>query len=208
MAPTKYRLTARMEQNLRQLLKKYHELFDGGRCTGWELEELFVKAIKSDTSANHLPKWREAGHDDKEDILVIENGKEYHVQIKSGKFTGRPTPRLQLSGHRLGRFKGNLGKITEYLNQRPADYISVPYRKLENDHGRSHIYRLCYIDHHILSGLKSNDWKKHGAQYRNENQYGVLFKLMPSMSWQIWWDIPESCLEMTPEFTDGQILRQ
>jgi len=196
-----------MEQNLRQLLKKYHELFDGGRCAGWELEELFVKAIKADTSANHLPKWREKGHDDKEDILVIENGREYHVQIKSGRLSGRKNPRLQLSGHRLGRFGGNLKQITDYLNDRTANYISVPYRRLENDHGRSHIYRLCYIDHYILAEIDSKNWTRHGGQYRNRNQNDVVFKLNPSMSWQIWWDIPFDCLEMTDEFTEGRIFK-
>lgn len=40
-----YRLTARMEQALRQNLEKYHALFDGGRCSGWELEELLFNQI-------------------------------------------------------------------------------------------------------------------------------------------------------------------
>jgi len=195
-----------MEQNLRPLLKQYHDLFDGGRCSGWELEELFVKAIKSDTRANHLPKWREAGHDDKEDILVIENGKKYHVQVKSGRITKRD-PRLQLSGHRLGRFKGDLEDITEYLNNPPANYIATPYRLLENDQGRSHIYRLCYLDRFMLAGIDSKKWVKHGAQWRNENRNGVMFSLRPSMSWQIWWEIPISYLDMTDEFTNGQILQ-
>ncbi|MCY4170026.1 MAG: hypothetical protein OXE59_06345 [Bacteroidetes bacterium] len=201
-----YRLTPRMEQNLRQSLSQYHHLFDGGRCSGWELEELFVKAIKSDTDANHLPKWREAGHDDMEDILIIENGNEYHIQIKSGKFSGKRDPKLQLSGHRLGRYNGDLNEITDYLNNRKANYITVPYRKLEDDYGRYHIYRLCYIDHYILAEIESQNWCKHGRQFRNQNKHGVLFKLVPSMSWQIWWDIPMRCLDMKEEFTDGRVL--
>jgi len=201
-----YRLTPHMEQNLRQLLKQYHDLFDGGRCSGWKLEELFVKSIKSDTNANHLPKWHEAGHDDKEDILVVENGKEYHVQVKSGRITKR-NPRLQLSGHRLGRFKGDLEQISDYLNNLPANYIATPYRLLEDDQDRSHIYHLCYIDRFMLSGIKSENWYKHGRQYRNQNEHGVVFSLRPSMSWQIWWEIPLNCLEMTDEFTDGEFLK-
>ncbi len=198
-----------MEQTLRQFLRRYHELLNGRRCSGWELEEFFVKAIKSDTVANHLPKWREAGHDDKEDILVIENGKEYQIQIKSGKVGGRRSdPQLILSGHRLGRFNGDMAAITDYLNQRRAHYIAVPHRMLEDEDGRSHIYRICYIDNHILKGIDSDNWIEHGKQYRNTNEYGVLFRLNPSMSWQIWWNIPISCLDMKPEFTNGQILRE
>ena len=48
-----YRLTPRMIQSLAGFLKEYHKLFSAGRCASWELEELVVKAIKSDTSANH-----------------------------------------------------------------------------------------------------------------------------------------------------------
>ena len=49
----------------------------------------------------------------------------------------------------------------------------------------------------ILSGISSDNLKEHGAQYRNENQYGVRFKLTPSMSRQIRWDIPVDNLEVT-----------
>ena len=196
-----------MEQNFRQLLNQYHDLFDGGRCSGWELEELFVKAIKSDTNANHLPKWREKGHDDKEDILVIENGKQYHVQIKSGQIKGKKDPKLKLSGHRLTRYDGDLEQITNYLNRRKANFITVPYRQLENEQGRSHIYRLGYIDHYILAEIDSRDWIKRGVSWINQNRHGVVFRLTPSMSWQIWWDIPPERVMMTDEFTNGQILK-
>ena len=50
-----YRLTPRMVQSLRHDLHRYHDLFSGGRCQGWELEELIVRAIKSDAQANHHP---------------------------------------------------------------------------------------------------------------------------------------------------------
>ena len=123
-----------MEQNLRQLRKQYHDLFDGGRCSGWESEQHFVRAIKS------------------------------------GKLSGKQNPRLQLSGHRLDRFGANLEHATDYLNQRTAYFISVPYGKFEDDSGRFHIYCLCYVDYYILAEIDSQNWRKHGAQYRNENQ--------------------------------------
>lgn len=108
-----YKLTARMLQNLNKGLTRFHELFDGGRCDGWGLEELIVKAIKSDTSAHHHVFWKEAGHDDKTDIIVRINGGEFPIQIKSGKIYSNG--RLVLSGYRLGRFKGDFEKITDYL---------------------------------------------------------------------------------------------
>ncbi len=111
-----YRLTPRMEQHFRKSLACYHDIFDGGRCSGWELEELIVKAIRSDNNANHLPRWREGGHDDYADIFVRADDKEYGIQIKSGQIKAdKDGVFLILSGHRLGRFKGDLDRITTYL---------------------------------------------------------------------------------------------
>ncbi len=43
-----YKLTDRMLQALEKDLRKFHELFQGGRCQAWQLEELIAKAIRSD----------------------------------------------------------------------------------------------------------------------------------------------------------------
>lgn len=199
-----YRLTPRMEQHFRRSLKAYHELFDGGRCDSWELEELIVNAIKSDTTANHLPQWTEKGHNDYADIIVKDGNKEHGLQIKSGQIKrGKEFLWLTLSGHRLGRFAGNLDAITNYLNTRTADVISVPYRKHESDHGRQHIYRLCYVPISALKGIQSNNWQPRGKQLINYNGQDVEFSLRPSMSWQIWWKIPLSILNPDKEFSDG-----
>lgn len=183
-------------------------MLDGDRCQGWELEELIVKAIKADTTADHLPKWHESGHDDKEDILVVVNGKSHQMQVKSGRIRSDKNKVLWLvlSGHRLGRFKVNLVDITHYLNGRTADVISVLYRQDENQQGRRHIYRLCYISIDMLKSITSSNWNKHGAQWRNSNKHGVEFSLRPSMSWQIWWQIPLSILQPAQEFSNGQFL--
>ena len=77
-----YRLTARMLQRFKRDLEKYHELFAGGRCSGWEQEELIVAAIKSDTTAHHHVIWSEAGHDTKADIQVRTNGDIHLIEIK------------------------------------------------------------------------------------------------------------------------------
>jgi len=74
-----------MVQSLRHDLHRYHDLFSGGRCQGWELEELIVRAIKSDAQANHHPLWRESGHDDKADIVIHQGTRPHYVTIKSGR---------------------------------------------------------------------------------------------------------------------------
>lgn len=200
-----YRLTPRMEQHFRQSLARYHELFDGNRCKGWELEELIVKAIRSDTTANHLPRWQEAGHDDRADIVVRTNGAVHSVQVKSGQIKAKQDV-LTLSEHRLGRFKGDLRAITEYLNNREADIIAVPYRQDESDEGRKHIYRVCYVPVTVIKGVDAHGWVKKGAQYQARNGDGVLFSLRPSMSWQIWWTVPVSAVVADREFTDGRFI--
>jgi len=192
-----YRLTPRMLQRLKGDLGKYHDLFDSSRCAGWELEELLVGAVKSDTQAQHHVQWQEAGHDDKADIVVRTNGARHSIQVKSGQIRAG---KLVLSGHRLGRFGGDLKQITDYLNAPSANIIAVPYRQTNDDAGRQHLYRVCYADRAVITGITAGAWRPHGRQHRQTNANGVEFSLRPSMSWQIWWSIPLDQIESTDEF--------
>jgi len=151
-----------MQQIFQRNLHKYHELFDGGRCSGWELEELLFKAIQSDSTAQHYATWTEAGHDDQADIQVRVNDNVHPLQIKSGTVK---RGYLRLSGYRLGRFKGAFEKITEYLNNNKSEILSVPYRKVDDDTGRHHIYQIIYVDSAYLHELKPEQWKKSGTRW-------------------------------------------
>lgn len=193
-----YRLTPSMAQSLRQFLETYHSLFTAGRCSGWELEELIVRSIRSDNRAQHHAFWKEAGHDTEADIRVRINGAWHDLQIKSGQFSGDS---LVLSGHRLGRFDGDLGLISEFLNDRPAEIIAVPYRCIDDEEGRKHAYRVVYIDPEHLTGVRVASWKQKGKQWVQTNSAGVQFSLRPTMSWQIWWTVPGTLLEGSHEFT-------
>ncbi len=189
-----------MTQRLKADLAKYHDLFTGKRCESWELEELIVAAIKSDTQAQHHVRWQEKGHDDLADIVVRTNGSQHSIQIKSGQIKAG---KLILSGHRLGRFNGVMDDIGAYLNTPRANIMAVPHRLIDDSKGRQHIYRVCYVDIKIMTGLETNKWEKRGAQYVQTNAGGVEFSLRPSMSWQIWWAIPVSLIEQTDEFVIG-----
>ena len=197
-----YRLTPRMLQHFRHDLEQYHQLSTGGRCSGLVLEELLVRAIKSDTKAAHHVRWQEAGHDDEADIAVKVKNTEHLIQVKSGKVQPNKN-RLVISGHRLGRFKGNFVKITDYLNSKTANFVSVPHRLIEDAQGRRHAYKLTYIDAEKLTGVNPGNWKKSGSVYEQTNGLGVEFSLRPSMSWQVWWYIPVDIVDETPEFTIG-----
>ena len=193
-----YKLTPRMLQHFKQDLHRYHNLFDGGRCQGWELEELLVKAIKSDTSVNHQPLWREKGHDDKADVTIRQNDSVWPINVKSGEIK---KDKIVLSGHRLGRFEGDMPDITRYLNNINSNLIAVPYSMLEDSSGRHHRYKVIYINQDYLRGLRDDAWEEHGKQYIQTNHHEVLFSLRPSMSWQIWWKIPTKLLDETDWMT-------
>ena len=131
-----YKLTPRMLQHFRKNLEKFHELFDGGRCSGWQLEELMVNAIKSDTIAQHHVFWTEGGHDSKADMRVRTNGEEYLMQIKSGKVAAG---HINLSGPRHSRFDGDIEQMTRSLQNRTDHIIATLYRKEDGISGRTHI---------------------------------------------------------------------
>ncbi len=201
-----YRLTPRMLQRFHRSLQRFHEQFDGGRCESWQQEELLVDAIRSDTTAQHHVRWKERGHDDKADILVTAvNRQEHALQIKSGQYqTGKEGARfLSLSGHRLGRFDGDLGEITRYLNTIRAEIICIPYRCEEDQRGRRHVYRLCYVDPDCLTGIEAQSWEKKSTTFVQTNAAGVEFSLRPKMSWQIWWRIPVHLLSCEEEWVIG-----
>lgn len=183
-----YKLTDVMLQNLEKDLKKFHELFQGGRCQAWQLEELIAKAIRSDFSKSESVIWKGNGHDIGCDIVV--NNK-HEIQIKSGTVNKNG---LVLSGHRLGRFKENFEEITKFLNQNTYLLVAVPYYEKECQLGKSHIYQIFYIDGQILKIDDHKKWQKNKSQYHYTNKYGVNLSIKPSMSWQIWWNIPLECL--------------
>lgn len=188
-----YRLTDLMLQNLERDLRKFHELFQGGRCQAWQLEELIAKSINSDFKAKDKAYWQGNGHDIEADIIVGNN----KISVKSGKIknANKKNEKLILSGHRLGRFEGNLKEISKFLSSNTYLLIAVPYDNEENEHGKQHHYQLIYMDALLL---QPSDWKakyskknpKKISKYECTNNKGVYCSISPSMSWQVWWEIP------------------
>ena len=121
-------------------------------------------------------------------VQVRTNGDIHPIQIKSGKIDSKG--RLVLSGYRMGTYKDDWSAITNYLESKQADLLSVAYEQINDDKGRQHIYKVSYIDAEILRDISADAWQKVGAQYKQANSKGVEFSVCPSMSWQIWWAIP------------------
>ncbi|RIA93318.1 S-adenosyl-L-methionine-dependent methyltransferase [Glomus cerebriforme] len=88
------------------------------------------------------------GHDVGKDVQIREtNGKVNDIQIKSGKVK---KSNMVVSGHRTGRFKGDLNKIKEFLNSNKYDTFLIPYRKEEDKLGRRFVYKIFYADSNIF----------------------------------------------------------
>lgn len=188
-----YKLTDIMLQHLEKNLIEFHKLFQGGRCQAWQLEELVAKAINSDFRAKDKAFWKGNGHDIEADISIGD----FKISVKSGKIkkNRKKEERLTISGHRLGRFEGDLDKISNFLSSNNYLLIAVPYYENENHNGKQHIYQLIYMNADIL---KPSNWnikyskkdKSKISQYYCTNELGVNCSIHPSMSWQVWWEIP------------------
>lgn len=173
----------------KEKIKSHHELYKKIRCKAEYLEEIIVQSLRS---TKEKVKWNPAGHEQEKDILVNDT---YKIQIKSGTLT---QSKLKVSGHRLGRFENNFNKITDFLNKLDSDIYATtnPSPRMSTN---EHKYHLYYVNKKAITGIKKEDWEKSGAGYKNKNTIGTIFLLKPTMSWQIWWEIPLSYAEKVYE---------
>ena len=200
-----YPLTPKMQQTLQQSLEKYHNLFDSGRCSGWEFEELIYKSIQSDKTVGYRATWREEGPHDRTNIRVRINGEIYPLQIQAcdiKKTTSgdQRKPHLVVSGERLARFRGNLEAITKHLNKERGDLLGVHYRQVDDHTGKYHIYQLLHVEAKYYRQLNSDQWKKVKSNWTQINPYGVIHTVYLNVNWEIWWRIPLSLVHPSPEF--------
>ncbi|HIF61801.1 MAG TPA: hypothetical protein EYQ38_02450 [Candidatus Pelagibacter sp.] len=171
-------------ENLRTSLTIHHQLYKKIRCKAEYLEELLTSSFES---ANYKVKWKPASHDKKKDLVV--NGK--NLSIKSGVL--KPQKKMiEISGHRLTRFKHDLNEITNYLNK-STDTLCV-YNPQKNS--QIHKYSLSIINKEKFSNLQKNKWQERKNSFKQINDFGVEFSIQKSMSDQVWWKIPVQQLEL------------
>jgi|GEM_PF-5704354 len=58
--------------------------------------------------------------------------------------------KIIVSGHRTGRFNGNLSEITNFLNSNKYDSFIIPYRINSDNYGNKFIYRIFYVNAEIF----------------------------------------------------------
>ena len=179
-------LYPKVTKSIKENLDIHHQLYKKIRCKAEYLEELIVSSLRFN---NFVVDWDPASHDKDKDIVVNETN---NIQIKSGTFEKKKNT-ITISGHRLGRFKGNLREITKYLNSSLSDTISVFN---PNKDSEKHLYTVASISREILKGLEYDKWEKNNTSYHQTNILGVKFSLRISMSWQIWWVIPTRLIKI------------
>ena len=177
----------RLLKILKDNILKHHHLYKQIRCKGEYLEELLTMSLKSD---NYEVEWKPASHDKKKDLIV--NGE--NLSVKSGEL--KPLKNvIQISGHRLTRFKYDFNKITDYLNNSTVTLcIYNPDKK-----SKSPKYSIALIKKEKFSGLDATDWQLNGKSFTQINHFDVKFTIQKSMSDQVWWQVPVSQLEIDKE---------
>ncbi len=171
-------------ENIKNNLIKHHQLYKKIRCKAEYLEEILTISFRS---TGYDVVWKPGSHDRQKDLVI--NGE--HLSIKSGVLKPRKK-KINISGHRLGRFKHDLNKITDYLNK-STDTLCVYDPDKES---KDHKYSIALIKKEKFSGLK-NKWKKRGGSFIQNNHFNVEFKINISMSDQIWWEVPSDQLEFS-----------
>ena len=198
-------LTPKMQQTLKENLEKYHDLFDSGRCSGWQLDELIYKSIQSNKTADYHATWREEGPDDHTNVRVWINGEIHPLHIRYGEikktWSGHQRkPHVVLAEQSLVRFRGDLKATTKYLNEERADFLSVHYHTVDDNMGRYHIYQILYLEARYCGQLNLDQWKTAKSNWKQINPYRVIYTVYTNNTWRVWWQIPLSLVHPAPEF--------
>ncbi|AGL90424.1 hypothetical protein [Candidatus Phytoplasma australiense] len=173
-------------------------------ASSWQLKELIFKSIKDVLSNTVSVAWNDNKTKQNKtkqycDILI---NNEIQIKIKSGQID-KSKQKLTLSGYRLGRFGNDEKKITEFINGNDSSIITVPYHKNKEKEqiDERHIYQIYYLPKDILkiSEQEKNNWKKKKNNKFLTNEKGVKFKIVSSMSCQVWWTIPLKLIEEKSE---------
>ncbi len=190
-----YKLTPRMLKGFERKLKKYHALFEGGRCEGFHQQELIVKAIESAARGEFQITWKGRTHSDKPDIIIKTEKEEHLLKIRSGK---EIEDQIDVSGYRFSKHRNKANKfdlITQFLNSRDVNIICIIHDKKDDEAGRRDVYNIYYLDINKLKGISPTGWLNPNTFHIQTNSHGVEFSLRPAMSWQIWWKVPKNLFE-------------
>lgn len=174
---------------LENQLNNFHKLFKHNKCSSTYIEELIYNGLNADPNYHGLVKWKCNSHNPKEDIL-IETSKPIYISVKSGTIYNNT---VTISGHRLGKHACDLESINTILKEYTCDVLTC---FLYEEYNKN--YKILYIDKDVFTyPILHTDWQQNMkkkenkiSDYRYLSHNNVLTKIIPDMSWQVWWYIP------------------
>jgi len=181
-------------KTLASSLTMYHGLFQHNKCEAKEMEELVAKAIDMDPQYTGSVNWRSGSHEPGSDIVVGST----KLSIKSGSIR---KDILTVSGNRLTKARGDFNVINSLLKSYVSDVvICLVYTEIDG------VYKVVYVDSSVfLYPSEAKCWlpamsKKSGSisSYTWSPDNGLVVKVTPAMSWQVWWHIPIAICRVGP----------
>lgn len=183
---------------LEQKLIMYHGLFQQNKCEAKEMEELVASALDIDPVNAGFVDWKSGSHTPGSDIIIHNNNK---LSIKSGTIEKNM---IVISGNRLTKAKENFNIINSLLKSYISDVmICFIYNQING------CYQIFYIDSNVFMYPDSaKSWKpivskKSGliSSWCYIVSNGMLIKITPAMSWQVWWYVPLNISRMGPNIS-------
>lgn len=161
-------LSLEVVQEIKNRIKKHHELYDSKvTSTLWE-EILYKSFIKNNLNAS----WAIYGHQSGTDI-ECEGVK---ISCKSGVIKGKKIKKLVVSSYRTTSY-GNLNEKLEYLDQKHEDVI---FSLVNTDANNYKIYTFKQPT------VKNLDWSDTCSQWKAHDSNWNEFRICKKMSDQFW----------------------
>jgi hypothetical protein len=179
-------------QNLTNNLNLFHQIFKKCICKGEYIEELFQQCLEQDPVLTGKVEWKYGSHKSKYDIKIPTD----QISIKSGTITEGNL--VSISGHRLTKLNGDLNEINKTLKSNVSNLVIccnfIPVNGKKQ-------YIIRYLDKEVFSYPKfGSEWiPKSGKKNKSKSKItlyewtspnGIYMTITPSMSWQIWRNVP------------------
>lgn len=173
-------------ERMKLKLRGWHDLFHYCSPKAEFLEEIFASSLDGAYSAEGVEvDWTPFSHRKDRDILVKQGDEEAKFSIKTGQLV---RGKLVISGYRLGRFGGDFAKINEFLTEEAHKQIHLALPSTQEN--GAVVYSLFRIDPQLLCPSAGIEWAQRKNSFYHRNESGVQLAVHPSMSWQVWWEIP------------------
>lgn len=174
------------EISLKDKFVGFHGILPRSHLTGGYLEDAVASSLNIDPELRDKVDWYPGSHNPKSDIIL--NDKNIGISVKSGTID---KGFLKVSGNRLSKSNGDFNKINALLTEYVSDImICFIYNNFK--------YSIYYVDReYFVYPTSANFWKpimgkRNGvvSEYLYNSPSGIIVKILPKLSWQVWWNIP------------------